>query len=454
MIQAKTGWARARRHFQLLGVLVALLVFAAVGVPQGASAAKKPKEPKDVYLALGDSLAFGYSQKLLNEHEKEGDPATAFEHGYVQDYYNAVDTGGKIALINLGCPGETSASLIGPGLVAKIEADGIKGVTGEAPCAYHESDRLPLHDEYGGPGKSQLEAALAAIAKATSEAKTVKAITLNIGPNDILHYLAKLESEAKAKGAAKVESEAKALVAAKVKAITEQEVEAYVIEQVIPQAYGESGGAEPAFREDIARDAAAYSGAHRAALEKLALEDGVAYNAEHKAELAEEAVRLGEELAAKDAAELEAEGVAFVTTEIEAHVAELFGQILTNVRGIVTELKKSAPKAKVIYVGLYDPYGSLLEEGVELKPGFRTLAGLFNTEAKTLITAKKGIKGCFTDPATVFNPGGATEPEALQKFTNMANTEEYEGKHDGPDIHPTPLGYEEIAKQIETECKF
>jgi lysophospholipase L1-like esterase len=192
-----------------------------------------------------------------------------------------------------------------------------------------------------------------------------------------------------------------------------KEIEAFITEKVTPQ---------------VTKEVEAF-------LHKVAEEDGLKYEGEHLKEL-------------------EAEGFAYVKKEIETHVGELFGQILTNVTGIVTELKAAAPKAKIDYVGLYDPYGSLLKEGEELKPGFKALAELFNTEAKGLITAKKGFKGCFTDPATIFNPGGAKEPEALQKFTNMANAEEFEGKKDGPDIHPTPLGYEEMAKQLETECKF
>ena len=68
---------------------------------------------------------------------------------------------------------------------------------------------------------------------------------------------------------------------------------------------------------------------------------------------------------------------------------------------------------------------------------------------------KKPIKACFTNPHEIFNPGTApAEEEDLAKFTNMANTEVFDGKADGPDIHPTPLGYEEMAKRMAAStCK-
>ena len=80
-MQATNGSPRSRTR--VIGCLMATaLVFSALVFASSASAAKINK----TYLALGDSLAFGYSQQLYNEHEAEGDPATAFEHGYVNNY--------------------------------------------------------------------------------------------------------------------------------------------------------------------------------------------------------------------------------------------------------------------------------------------------------------------------------------------------------------------------------
>ncbi len=73
-------------------------------------------------------------------------------------------------LVNDGCPGETTDSMIGDGpLAAAMEAD--LGAKGEAPCAYHNVDGLPLHNEYG-EGKSQLENALETIAVGAGDGQT------------------------------------------------------------------------------------------------------------------------------------------------------------------------------------------------------------------------------------------------------------------------------------------
>src|SRR2546430_4112768 len=43
-------------------------------------------------------------------------------------------------------------------------------------------------------------------------------------------------------------------------------------------------------------------------------------------------------------------------------------------------------------------------------------------------------------PAYSFNPGNESEPTRLNDRTNMGNTTSSNGKPNGPDIHPTPLG--------------
>ncbi len=97
------------------------------------------------YLALGDSLAFGYQ------------PTQVFDQGYVNQLYairHARDR--RLALMNLGCPGETSGSLIHGGV-----------------CLY--------------PGvASQLDTALAFL---RAHPGRVRLITLDIGANDILGCL-------------------------------------------------------------------------------------------------------------------------------------------------------------------------------------------------------------------------------------------------------------------------
>src|SRR5216684_5678462 len=57
--------------------------------------------PKQHYLALGDSLAFGF--------QPNGD----FTHGYVPDFFQQdLQKDGVKDFLNLGCPGETSTTFI------------------------------------------------------------------------------------------------------------------------------------------------------------------------------------------------------------------------------------------------------------------------------------------------------------------------------------------------------
>jgi len=428
------------------------------------AAAKTPKIKK-TYVALGDSLAFGYSQQLFNENEKLGESPTAFEHGYASDYYNEyVNVSGKYGYVNYACPGETTGSLIGNGpLLAKIQA-AVPGVTGEAACAYHFADHLPMHNEYSG---SQLESAIATINADKAAGKPVKVITLDIGANDQLHDVARIEKEVKEKITKRVtalaEAQATGEVAGKVKAAAEKEVEEYVIEQVIPQAFGESGGVPPTFEEDIAKDAGEYSIANHAALTARLFADEAAYEAAHGAELEAEGLKLGEEDAGKyvaeHGAELTAEGNRIADELIAAGAPELDKQIITNVSGIIAALNNPAidgselKGAKIIFEGTYDSYGNDYGTG-ELLPGSNALVSALNGAEKGAF-ARRPLKACYVDAHTLFNT--QTEPsetEHMEEWTNMANFTTFEGKANGPDIHATPLGYKMMAKQISETCAF
>src|SRR5271163_1868873 len=148
-MSAKNGSAllSGRSRGRVLGITMAA-VFACSAI--FASAAGAHMGVKQTTLTLGDSLTFGYSQQLFNENLLVGDPANAFEHGFAQDYVAKESKASTRQLVDLGCPGETSNSLIGNGpLGAELEE------TSEAPCAYHEVDGLPLHVSYGPAGTSQ-----------------------------------------------------------------------------------------------------------------------------------------------------------------------------------------------------------------------------------------------------------------------------------------------------------
>ena len=226
--------------------------------------------------------------------------------------------------------------MIGNGpLLKEIQASN-PAVTGEAPCAYHYTDGLPLHKNTVrgiAAGKRRKT-----VATEAANGTPVKAITLDIGANDQLHLIAKIEAEVKARQTKKVEgiatAQAEQEIAHKVEAIALKEIEAYVIEQVIPQAHGESGGVEPAFAEDIAKDAAVYSAEHAAELAGMLIPDEETYAAEHGKELGEEGLKLGAEDAAKyvaeHGAELTEEGNEVAKAAIEADAPALFAQIVTN----------------------------------------------------------------------------------------------------------------------------
>ncbi len=101
--------------------------------------------PNKYYLALGDSLAFGYQ------------PDFDFFQGYVDDYFNNLKKHGVKHLVNLGCFAETSGTFI----------------NGKCPVWYLRKQLYP---------GSQLEAALKFL---RSHRGQVSPITLDIGANDL-----------------------------------------------------------------------------------------------------------------------------------------------------------------------------------------------------------------------------------------------------------------------------
>jgi lysophospholipase L1-like esterase len=131
------------------------------------------------YLALGDSLAYGYhAAQFKSELESKGfvEPAT-FNDGYVDDFGAVLKLANpKLQIVNDGCPGETTETLINGSGIPGFCAGGPTG--SPFPYAF-------LHHSYGSH-TSQLSDALA-ILKATPN---VSPITLDIGANDVLQFLA------------------------------------------------------------------------------------------------------------------------------------------------------------------------------------------------------------------------------------------------------------------------
>lgn len=138
-----------------------------------------------------------------------------------------------------------------------------------------------------------------------------------------------------------------------------------------------------------------------------------------------------------------------------AHVEPLFKHILTNLGASLYALRKGAEFGSVNYTGklvvqgYYDPYGAVFVEGKELLNNSNNLVAALNSEEQAVV-GKFGA--CYANPQPIFNPRNKREPERLQKFTNMANFTEFEGKKNGPDIHPTPVGYAKLANIMIKAC--
>jgi lysophospholipase L1-like esterase len=154
-------------------VLIASALFASVA----SANTKTPPLKPTAYVAIGDSISFGYTEEKFDLNYPAESPS-AFEHGFTNVVAAKLAKAEKAAgnglnLVNLGCPGETSDGVIGHAL----------GNTEEEydPCAYHNLDGFPLHVEFGGA--SELEAAIGAV---SNPVVPVKAVTINIGSNDEL----------------------------------------------------------------------------------------------------------------------------------------------------------------------------------------------------------------------------------------------------------------------------
>jgi len=152
---------------------------------------------------------------------------------------------------------------------------------------------------------------------------------------------------------------------------------------------------------------------------------------------------------------------------IEFHVTALFEHILGNIGKTLFALRNGSLfgginyTGKIVFVGGYDPYGSVFELGKELLVGSNGLASILNFHENKLVTdtgAEAAAEGhepfgaCFAPMQPTFNPGNKQEPIRLQAWTNMANTNITNGKADGPDIHPTPTGYDHMAKLMVAAC--
>jgi hypothetical protein len=117
-------------------VLVGGALLASSGVLAGSPPKFNP--PKKYYLALGDSLAFGFQFDIFNQHFPVV-PPDLFVHGYVDDFSQMLERiRPQIHTVNYSCVGETTDTFI------------------EGGCLY-TAQGFQLHNAYSG---SQLDAAI------------------------------------------------------------------------------------------------------------------------------------------------------------------------------------------------------------------------------------------------------------------------------------------------------
>lgn len=147
-----------------IAVFLAALSLWLPATPAGAHPGNGRGGPQRYYLALGDSLAFGFQQAKFNSLFPNENPA-AFNTGYVDDLAATLRLRyPPLQVINDGCPGETTDSFI------------------SGPCAYQLS--FPLHHPYvAGQSSSQLADALTFLGE---HRNFVNPITIDIGANDVL----------------------------------------------------------------------------------------------------------------------------------------------------------------------------------------------------------------------------------------------------------------------------
>jgi lysophospholipase L1-like esterase len=145
-----------------------LLSIAGLVLPPAASAAQRerPVTRGSIYLALGDSVSFGYRPEGAVPAPDYTRPSSF--RGWPELAARAL----RLRLVNASCPGETSASLID----RDATSFGCENAAGNPNLSYRRS--YPLHARYSG---SQLSFALRFL---RSHPRT-RLVTLMVGANDL-----------------------------------------------------------------------------------------------------------------------------------------------------------------------------------------------------------------------------------------------------------------------------
>jgi lysophospholipase L1-like esterase len=138
--------------------IVLLILGSAVLAGCDGSDDKQTAAPRSYYLALGDSITYGFQP----DKDKAGAPPSAFDTGFVDLFAARLrKLSPKVAVVNYGCPGETTVTFTQGG------------------CPWL-AERKKLHDAFRG---SQLEAALSVLRAHPGQ---VSPMTLTLWGNDLL----------------------------------------------------------------------------------------------------------------------------------------------------------------------------------------------------------------------------------------------------------------------------
>jgi lysophospholipase L1-like esterase len=171
-----SGHSRLIHRVAIVGA--AVLAAGAIALPAvSASASPSPGWPPrgqapvvagSDYLALGDSVTFGYRESTTTPAPDYADQADFV--GYPEDVASALG----LSVANLSCPGETSSSLISQ----SAQSNGCENavVAGQTVDEGYRT-LYPLHVEYKG---SQLQAAVAYL----QSHRNTRLVSLMIGAND------------------------------------------------------------------------------------------------------------------------------------------------------------------------------------------------------------------------------------------------------------------------------
>ncbi|MGN6170181.1 MAG: SGNH/GDSL hydrolase family protein, partial [Solirubrobacteraceae bacterium] len=146
-------------------VLAVLAAGADAATARPAAAKRLPVAPGTRYLALGDSVTFGYMESAVVPAPNYRNAASFF--GYPELVGSAL----HVKVANAACSGETSSSLINP----HAQSNGCENSPGHPGVGYRT--QFPLHVKYKG---SQLAYALSYL----KAHRNVSLVSLMIGAND------------------------------------------------------------------------------------------------------------------------------------------------------------------------------------------------------------------------------------------------------------------------------